>query len=279
MSQNDSFFGGAEALSFPKANNGVYTDTRLRGVVRGGLIVGEPEIQQMTEMGKGTPLYWDAERTRPKNQMIVTLICDGRGGALDERQPGNAHDSGKRRLYIRGYMVTAVGDALAAAGAEGLRPGGELYVCWIDEKPSKTLGFDPARVWAARYIPGSVSVPTGPNGAPQVPQNGLSGAPAANPWDQQQSATQPQFNQPQPNAPAAQGQQPAAAPWAPTPPPSGPTGMPEPVWGNGPAQGQPVTNPYVTSPAAQQQPPANPYANQQQQPAPTAGAAPNPWAQ
>jgi hypothetical protein len=260
MSQ-ENFFGGAEGLSYPKAANGVYTDTRLRGVVRGGLIVGEPEIQQMTEMGKGTPLWWDAERTRPKNQMVVTLLCDGtRGGAQDERQPGNPHDSGKRRLYIRGYMVSAVKDALQQAGAEGLRQGGELYVCWIDEKPSKTPGFDPARVWAARYIPGSVAVPTGPSGAPSVPQNGLSGAPAADPWSGAPPVQGQQFNQPQPQQPAP------AAPnqWAPTQTPSGPAGMPEPVWGNGPAQGQPVQNPYAVSPA-QQQAPAQP------------GPAANPW--
>lgn len=224
----DSFFGGAAGLSWPKADgNHVYSDTRLRGVPRGGVIVDEPVVQQMTEMGTGRPLFWDAERTRPKNQMIVTLRCDGtKGGALDERNPQNPHDDGKRRLYIRGYMVNAVRDALQAAGAEGLRLGGELYVAWVDEKPSKTPSFDPARLYAARYVPPAVAMPVG--GAPSVPQAGLSGAPSSNPF----------------GAPAA----PQAAPPAqyPAGPPADPFG----------AQVAPVAVPPSAPPAG----PVNPWA-------------------
>jgi hypothetical protein len=124
--------------------------------------------------------------------MVVTLRCDGsRGGALDERK--DANDDGKRRLYIRGYMVPAVREALQRVSAPGLRQGGELYVVWIDEKPSKTKGFDPARVWAANYVPPSVTVPDG--GASTQPTQGLSGAPAANPFgaaqQQQQRRSRP----------------------------------------------------------------------------------------
>lgn len=168
----DSFFGGAPGLSWPKADqNHVYSDTRLRGVARGGVIVDEPVVQQMTAMGTGEPLWWDRERTRAKNQMIVTLLCDGRGKGLDERDPQNPSDQGRRRLYIRGYMVAAIRDALQKAGAEGLRLGGELYVAWVNEQPSKTANFDPARLWAAEYTPGSVSLPDG--GAKNQPQNGV----------------------------------------------------------------------------------------------------------
>jgi hypothetical protein len=200
----DSFFGGAEGLSWPKANGQhVYDDVRLRGVIRGGVIVDDPKLEVMTEMSTGATIYWDpAERTRPKQQLVVTLRCDGsRGGALDERK--DAIDDGKRRLYIRGYMVAAVREALQRVSAPGLRQGGELYVVWIDEKPSKTKGFDPARVWAANYVPPSVTVPDG--GASAQPTQGLSGAPAANPFG---AAQQPAA----PAAPAQQQQQPPAAP-------------------------------------------------------------------
>jgi hypothetical protein len=209
----DSFFGGAAGLSWPKANSDhVYEDTRLRGVVRGGRITDDPKIEDMTEMGTGATIYWDPEtRKRPKQQMVVTLLCDGStGGALDERT--SATDDGKRRLYIRGYMVAAVREALQLVNAPGLRQGGELYVAWIDEKPSKTKGFDPARVWAARYVPPSVQMPTG--GAASQPQNGLSGQPAANPFGGAQQAP-----------PAAQQQAQSAASSA---PPANPFGGPLP---------------------------------------------------
>lgn len=200
----DNFFGGAEGLSWPKANaQHIYDDVRLRGVIRGGLVVDDPKIEVMTEMGTGATIYWDAERTRPKEQMVVTLLCDGtRGGALDERKTPT--DDGKRRLRIRGYMVPAVGEALQRVGVPGIRRGGELYVAWIDEKPSKTKGFDPARVWAANYVPPSVQMPAG--GAPSQPQNGLSGAPAGNPFPGQAAPADA------PTAPPQDQQQPAAAP-------------------------------------------------------------------
>lgn len=176
MTNPDSFFGGAPGLSWAKANNGVYSDTRLRGVARGGVIVKDPEIQDMTEMGTGKPIQWPDGR--PKQQMVVTLVCDGSTGGMDEREPTNPADRGERRLYVRGYMVSAIKDALAKVGAPGLRQGGTLLVAWIDEKPSKTASFDPARVWAAQYSPPAVGLPDA--GVP--PQNGLSGAPAGNPF-------------------------------------------------------------------------------------------------
>jgi hypothetical protein len=207
VSTPESFFGGAAGLSWPKANNGVYTDTKLRGVVRGGLVVSDPKVEPMTDMATGEPIYWDAAKTRQKEQLVVELLCDGRGGALDERDRQNPHDDGKRRLYVRGYMVTAIRDALGQTGSTGITRGGELYVAWIDEKPAKTRGFDPARVWAAKYVPPTVAVP---QGGGTVPQNGLSGAPATDPFGAAQPAAQPA------TAPAGAASTPFGAP-APTP--------------------------------------------------------------
>lgn len=252
----DAFFGGSPGLSWPRADRvngadgkptGVYLDTRLRGVSRGGVIVDEPQLMPMTEMGTGVPLKWPDGR--PKQQMVVTLICDGRGGkALDERDPQNPADTGRRRLYIRGYMVAAVREALQKAGTPGmLRQGGELYVAWIDEKPSKTASFDPARIWAAQYSPPAVGLPDG--GAQSQPQHGLSGQPAGNPFGG--PTQQPAIPQ-QPT----QGQQPA--PQQPAAQPANPFG------------GQ------VTGPPAQE--PAGYDPNQyRQQPAPTGGPPANPF--
>lgn len=215
----DSFFGGAPTLSYPKANNGTYTDRQLLGVARGGRIVDEPQLQQMTDMVTGAPQYWDQAHTRPKMQLVVTLLCDGSGAPMpgvrvrDERQ--NPQDNGQRRLYVRGKDLTdAVRNAFTEAGAPGLRVGGELYVVWTGERPSKMKGGDPARTWAAKYIPGTVGIP--PQSAAEA-QNAFGGNGPA----QGQTAPTPNYNQPSPNG-APNPYAPAApnpyAPAAPTPP-------------------------------------------------------------
>jgi hypothetical protein len=220
----DNFFGGAPGLSWPKANNGAYTDTRLLGVARGGLIVDDPTVQVMTDMQTQATLYWDAERTRPKQQMVVTLLCDGRGPGQDERDG----DDGRRRLYIRSGLVKAVREALQKVGATGLRQGGELYVAWIGEKPAQKKGNDPARVWAAQYIPPAVGLPD---------SGGPAGAPSSNP-----------FGGPVVTGAPAQQQQPAD-PWG-GPQAPGPAGPPANPFGG--AGYQPQTAPVGA-------PPANPF--------------------
>lgn len=248
MSETDNFFGGAPALSWPKADaNHVYSDVRLRGASRGGLITRDPELVQMTAMGTGEPLFWDRERTRKKMQMVVTVLCDGRGGALDERT--SPQDRGERRLYIRGYMVAAVREALQRVNAPGIRTGGEIYVAWIGEQPSKTANFDPARLYASKYVPPSVAIPDG--GAKHQPTP--AGA-TANPYQQAVADGQQQAAQ---TVAAAQqmGYQgpaytpPAAAPQAPPweQPVPAPTGPPPstPFQPPAPAPAGPAANPYA----------------------------------
>lgn len=260
---NDSFFGGAPTLSYPKANNGTYSDRRLLGVVRGGRIVDEPQQQQMTDLVTGAPQWWDQAHTRPKMQLVVTLLCDGSGRpkpgvqVLDERQ--NAQDNGQRRLYIRGKdMTDAIGAAFKAAGSPGLRVGGELYVVWTGERPSKMQGADPARTWAAMYIPGSVGIPA--QSAAEARQSDPSVTWGNGPA-QGQPVTTPNYNQPPANGatnPYAAPQQPAAAdpwgqappdPWANTTPPAfepqGAAQPPQQPFGGQPQAGAPNVNPFA----------------------------------
>lgn len=264
MTNPDSFFGGAPGLGWPKADgNHVYSDTRLQGVIRGGLVVADPEVQHMTEMGSGALLYWDpATRLRPKEMMIVTLLCDGRNGALDERDPNSPADTGRRRLYIRGGMVKAVREALQAVGAPGVRQGGELYVAWVGVQPSKTPGFDPARTWAARYTTPTVA----------IPQSSAQGGqqPAGNPFAGGQTVTGP---------PAVQPQQQATVP-AQAGPPANPFGGSAVGAGNQPVQQQQPANPFGPPVPSQSYDPnayrAPAQQQQQQQPAP-AGPPANPF--
>lgn len=243
----DNFFGGAPGLSWPgpvRQPDGtqLYTDRTHFNVIRGGVIVDEPVIQQMTEMGTGVPLFWDQEKTRPKQQLVVTLLCDGsRGGALNERNPQSPSDDGRRKLYVKSYMRNAIQDALREAGAPGLRIGSELYVAWTGEQPSKTPKFAPSRTWHAKYVPGSVALPEGGSNTGQPGAQGANpfgGQPAPAPVPQQTTQADPWGSAPQ--APPAQ-----------QPVPVNPFGGQV----TGPPAGQPVQAP----PAYNPQPAASPW--------------------
>lgn len=270
---NDAFFGGAPTLSYPKADNGTYSDRRLLGQVRGGRIVDEPQQQQMTDMVTGAPQWWDQAHTRPKMQLVVTLLCDGSGTpgpnltALDERT--GPQDTGQRRLYIRGKEMTeAIRNAFTEAGAPGLRVGGELYVVWTGERPSKMKGADPARTWAAKYVPGSVGIPAqSASEAANVFGGNMPPATWGNGPAQGEPVTTPNYNQPPPNgAPNPYAAQ-APAPYpanaltvgfdttnypAATPPPAAPADP----WG------QPSTPAGPPAPQGPAQPPAQPFGGQ-----------------
>jgi len=243
MTNADNFFGGAPALSYPRANDvdtpqggrqRQYTDQSLKNVVRGGLILDTPQVTNQTDMN-GKPLFWDDGS--PKQQMIVTVLCDGsRGGARDERNPANPADTGKRRIYIKSGLVAAVRDGLLQVGATTLSQGGELYIAWTGEKPPKP-NMDPARIYASKYVVPSVALPAAPDTASAAPQ-------AASPWGQA-----PQTPAAPPAGPApAQDPAPAAQPnpAAPTPPAQVPA---------------PAANPWASAPPAPAQPAAqaNPF--------------------
>lgn len=224
----DAFFGGAPTLSFSKidpASGQHVDDQQWFGVLRGGLIVDEPVISQQTQISTGTPLTW--ADGRPKQQMTVTLVCDG-SRALpngnrprDERTGGT--DDGKRRLYIKSGLQRAIGDAIRAAGATGLRMGGELFIAWTGSQASKTTGHRNARTYQAVYIPPSVSVPEAMGSAGANPFGGQT--PTAAPQQPAQAPSAPQAAPPQPANPFG-AQAPAQA--APTAPVQVPTSAPNP---------------------------------------------------
>src|SRR5688500_14473774 len=176
MTNADNFFGGAPALSYPRANDvdtpqggrqRQYTDQSLKNVVRGGLILDTPQVTNQTDMN-GKPLFWDDGS--PKQQMIVTVLCDGsRGGARDERNPANPADTGKRRIYIKSGLGAAVRDGLLQVGATTLSQGGEWYIDWTGETPPKP-NMDPARLYAQEYEVPPVALPAAPDHASAAPQ-------------------------------------------------------------------------------------------------------------
>lgn len=205
----DSFFGGAPALSFK--------DPAWRGVVRGGRIVDEPKMAVVTNP-QGVVQKWDDGS--PRQQLIVTLICDGSAEyapgrtSHDERDPSNPHDLGKRRLYIKSHMIAAVREALKKVHVEGLRVGGSLFIAWTDEQEAKVKGNNNAKLFASVYVVPAVGLPTEGGAADPFGGPGLAPGPA------EQAA-------PAQRAPAAAG------------------GVPNPFGGQQAAPAAPAPNPFA----------------------------------
>lgn len=131
--------GGAKSARFTTVGDEV-----------GGRIVSEPEVKQQTEFvrggGAGKPLFWD--NGDPKMQLVVKVQTDLRE---------DAEDDGVRALYLKGGFKRdttqkAAADAVRAAGAQGLKVGGELYLrlTHIDGDSQ-----DAAKSFSGRYVPPS----------------------------------------------------------------------------------------------------------------------------
>jgi hypothetical protein len=183
----------------------------------GGKIVTKPTTRQETEFGTGKP------KTFPKSgDPIFGLLVDVQ---TDERT--DADDDGIRRLYVEGRRLKeAVRNAVTAAGASGLMPGGQLFVAWVGEE--KGQGATPAKVYEARYYPPTTPVPgaqTASAGAPEpMPEPGSQGG--MNVFGQPETPA-PAFAQEPPAAPAAQSPQAVQSP-APMAEPAPAASMPEP---------------------------------------------------
>lgn len=155
---NDSydFLGGAKLPYWP-------TKDSQFGDVLSGTICEEPFTSQQIDLVKGTLKTWDDGN--PMMQLVVTL-------QTELRDPSVEDDDGRRRLYIKGALRTAVSDAVRKAGAKGIDEGGELTVVYTRDEPPKNKGMSPARQFTATYEPPSASgefLGTGSNGAVTIP--------------------------------------------------------------------------------------------------------------
>jgi Holliday junction resolvase RusA-like endonuclease len=87
------------------------------GTLHKGTIVAAKKRQQ-TEMGTGKPLTFDDGQ--PRMEVLIDL-------QTDERDPAVEDDDGLRRVYARGQMLKAIGEACRKAGAaRGIEVGGQL---------------------------------------------------------------------------------------------------------------------------------------------------------
>lgn len=128
-----------------------------------GFICGTPEMQQQRDFDTGDLKFWSDGK--PMMQMRVVL-------QTEERDPEVEEDDGRRAIYVRANMATAVRQAVTTAGATGLQVGGKLLVKYMaDDKPSRK-GLNGAKLYTAKYRPPApepVAVPEpGPEAATQT---------------------------------------------------------------------------------------------------------------
>ena len=126
----DSFLMGAGGRSakFEKVNDRVW-----------GIIM-DSQLRQQIDLDTGKPATWDDGN--PKMQLVVTLLTE-----LHD----DDDDDGLRKVYVKGQMQKAVGDAVRKVGAKGLRDGGKLFVQYTGDAEPTKRGFNGAKQYFAKY--------------------------------------------------------------------------------------------------------------------------------
>jgi hypothetical protein len=128
--------GGAPAAKFPN----------IGSVVKG--TVEEASVAQQTDFATGAPLTWDDGS--PRMQLVITL-------ATEERDPSIDNDTGKRRVFVKGQMLTAVKEAIRQAGAKSIEVGDTLAIQYKSDGEPPKAGFHAPKIYAAQYKVGAAS--------------------------------------------------------------------------------------------------------------------------
>lgn len=126
----DLLLGGAPAAKFPTL-----------GTVVKGKVVGQKK-QQSKDMATGELKTWDDGT--PVWEIVFTL-------ATDDRDPNIDDDDGTRRLFARGQMLKAIGQAIRKEGWSKSLVGGELAVKYDHDGQASKRGFSAPKVYAARF--------------------------------------------------------------------------------------------------------------------------------
>lgn len=132
-----------------------------------GTICEPPRVEQQRDYSTGEPMYW--RDGSPRMQLVVTL-------QTDERDPEYPDDDGRRRLYVRGRMKTAIRQAVKTSGATGLDVGGTLTITYTGDGTPTNPRFQPPKEYSAVYKP-----PTGGGETAQATAASPTTNPATNP--------------------------------------------------------------------------------------------------
>jgi hypothetical protein len=129
--------GGVPSAKFPSV-----------GTTVSGRITERPTVEQQRNYEDDKPKFWDDGK--PMMQLVVTI-------STNERDPENPEDDGTRRLYVKGYMKTAVAGAVRQAGARGLEVGGVLSVTYSGDGEKKNPKFNAPKLFTAQYTPAAAA--------------------------------------------------------------------------------------------------------------------------
>lgn len=128
----DLLLGGAPAAKFPTV-----------GTVVKGKVLGQKK-QQSKDMATGELKTW--EDGTPVWEIVFTL-------ATDDRDPAIEDDDGSRRLFARGQMLKAIGQAIRQAHWSQSLVGGELAVKYAKDGEATRRGFSAPKIYAAKFDP------------------------------------------------------------------------------------------------------------------------------
>lgn len=106
-------------------------------------VTDEPELRQQTDFDSGEPLFWDDARTQPRMQLVIT-------GEVDESAREGGDDDGLRRLYVKGELQKAMGQALRESGAKTIEPGGKVWVRYTGDGTASGRK-NPPKLYKAAY--------------------------------------------------------------------------------------------------------------------------------
>ncbi|WP_454112802.1 hypothetical protein [Microbacterium maritypicum] len=192
---------------FESSSKGVKFDTIGASVQ--GTVKSAPRERQQTKYGTQEPDFWP--NGDPKMQILVDLQTE---------QRVDANDDGERTLYVASKnMKRAIGEAIRAANASDIAPGGVLTVTYVGNDPASKNPANPAKLYQAQYTAPSSAFVQQPAAAPIQQQQPVQQAPAQQQFvPQTQQAPAPQQFVPQQAAPQAQAPQqgvaPGEAPWS-----------------------------------------------------------------
>lgn len=108
-----------------------------------GTILSYEKVQQR-DFDTGQPAVWDDGS--PRWQVVFTV-------QTEENDPELEHDDGRRRVYAKGQMLSAIRDAVKAAGVRGDLVGGKLGVVYAGNGEAKRRGAAPPKQFTAKFEP------------------------------------------------------------------------------------------------------------------------------
>lgn len=128
----DLLLGGAPAAKFPNVGD------KLQGRVL------SQKKQQSKDMATGELKVWDDGSAM--YEIVFTI-------QTDQRDPELEDDDGTRRLFARGQMLKAIGDALRKARWSSSLVGGTLGVKYARDGEATRRGFSAPKIYAALFEP------------------------------------------------------------------------------------------------------------------------------